>query len=621
MQRAREYFDYLNHAYLAVHKTKEDLFWATYMATSDDHESFARAESAYKEFIADPAKLAETREQIGLVSAAPRSPERDALLHGLNGWLAVFEANIIDSPEGRTLMRDIVEAEAALFEKKKAHEPRHLNDKGESEAASLPMLATNLATNRVEERRRSSFDALRGIERWVLDNGFLELVALRNRFARALGYDNYFDLKVRKTERLETTALMRILDDFVTRTDAANRQALAGLRRQHGDGATAPWNLRFYTSGDVIRRLDPYMPFGLALRRWVHSFRCLGIQFRGATMQLDLLERPGKHQNGFCHGPVPSWVDEDGTWVPAAVNFTAEAKPDQMGSGLRAITTLFHEGGHAAHFANVVQNSPCFSQEYAPTSMAYAETQSMFCDSLLSDADWMMRYAKTPEGRAIPPALVLERIGSSQPIRAFDARSIAVVPYFESALYRMADDDLMPDAVLALARATETRVLGIESPRPLLAIPHLLNQESAASYQGYLLALMAVAQTRAHFLDAFGYLTDNPAIGPVLSAHYWEPGNSVDHNSMLRSLTGEGFSARHLADECNESAEEACGRAEQVMRAAGARRYPQPAASTLDARLRIVHGTELLADSEQGEEAMCDRFESWVRERYAAPVS
>ena len=30
----------------------KDLFWATYMATSDDHEGFARAEAAYKEAIA-----------------------------------------------------------------------------------------------------------------------------------------------------------------------------------------------------------------------------------------------------------------------------------------------------------------------------------------------------------------------------------------------------------------------------------------------------------------------------------------------------------------------------------------------------------------------------------------
>ena len=51
--------------------------------------------------------------------AASASPERDALLHGLTGWLAVFEANIVDSPEGRARMRGIVDAEAALFELKR----------------------------------------------------------------------------------------------------------------------------------------------------------------------------------------------------------------------------------------------------------------------------------------------------------------------------------------------------------------------------------------------------------------------------------------------------------------------------------------------------------------------
>jgi hypothetical protein len=601
MQRAREYFTHLNHAYVEAHKTKEDLFWATYMGTSDDHAGFARAERAYKEFIADPAKLAETRALVDYVRAEAAGPERDALLHGLRGWLAVFEANIVDSPEGREGMREIVDAEAALFEQKRHHEPRHLNERGEWEVASLPMLATNLAANPVEERRRSSFEALREVERWVLAHGLLEIVALRNRFARAVGYANYFDLKVRRTERLDTSALMRILDDFVARTDAANARALADLR--------------------VIRRVDPYLPFALALRRWIDSFRRLGIRFRGATLQLDLLERRGKHENGFCHGPVPSWVDEHGRWRPASVNFTADAKPDQVGSGVRALTTLFHEGGHAAHFANVVQNSPCFSQEYAPTSMAYAETQSMFCDRLIGDADWLMRYAKTEDGDPIPAALILERLAAVQPMRAFDARQIALVPHFESALYRMSDDQRTPESVLKLARETERRILGIESPRPLLAIPHLLNQESAASYQGYLLALMAVAQTRAHFLRTSGYLTDNPAIGPALSADYWEPGNSVDHDDMLRSLTGEGFSPRYLAGECNDSVADVRARAEDVMRAAAARRYPDDPGSPLDAHIRIVHGGELIADSTDGEDALCTRFEAWVRAHYPRAVA
>jgi hypothetical protein len=248
--------------------------------------------------------------------------------------------------------------------------------------------------------------------------------------------------------------------------------------------------------------------------------------------------------------------------------------------------------------------------------MAYAETQSMFCDSLLSDPDWLMRYAKTDDGEPVPATLILDRIAAAQPMRAFDARQIAVVPLFEAALYQMSDAELTPDAVLRLARETERRVLGLESPRPLLAVPHLLNQESAASYQGYLLALMAVAQTRAHVLRTVGFLTDNPAIGPMLSAHYWEPGNSVDHDRMLRGLTGEGFSAKYLADECTVAAADARARAEDVMRAAAARSYPDAPATRLDAHIRIVHGAELLADSGDGEDAMCDRFEAWVRAHY-----
>lgn len=618
LAQARVFFEDTNRSYNEVHRTKEDLFWATYMATSEDQAGFARAENAYKRFISDPARLQATRAQLENLEALPADDTRDALLHGLKGWLAVFEANVIDNDDGRELMRQVIEAEATLFTRRKTFEPRHINEQGESEVATLSSLATNLASNPEQERRRSSFDAFRDIERWVLAHGFLDLVRLRNRFARSLGSPNYFEHKLRKNERLMPAELTGILDDFLMRTEAASRRTLAELQARHGADALAPWNLRYFASGDVVRRLDPYMPFSLALRRWVASFRRLGIRFRGATLQLDLMDRDGKFQNGFCHGPVPAWTDGKGNWVPAQINFTADAKPDQVGSGQRAIITLFHEGGHAAHFANVMQNSPCFSQEYAPTSMAYAETQSMLCDSLLGDADWLVRYATTPGGEIMPEALLRDRIASRQPMRAFDERSIAVVPIFESALYQLPDSELTADRVLSLARETEVRVLGIESPRPLLAIPHLLNQESAASYQGYLLAHMAVYQTRAFFLRQYGYLTDNSAIGPALAEHYWAPGNSVSHDATLRSLTGEGFSARYLADECNRSIGEAWAEALATIAAARSRVYPEEVSATLDADIRVVHGTELIADSAEGEDAMCDRFEAWVSKHYPA---
>ncbi|MGC4084041.1 MAG: hypothetical protein QM736_18510 [Vicinamibacterales bacterium] len=360
---ARTFFDTLNHEYAAVHKAKEDLFWSIYMGTSHDDAAFAKAEQAYKDFVSAPERLAEVRAHLSALRALPPGDERDALVHGLSGWHALFEANIVEGDEARRLMHELVDAEAALFAKRRGYAPRHRNERGEEEEASLPALSTNLSANPVEAYRRTSFDALRGIERWVLDNGFLDIVLLRNRYARALGYADYFDLKLRKNERMTRAQLMAIMDDFLARTDAANARAADERAARYGDAVMRPWNLRFLAMGDAMRRMDEYLTFGPALRRWIESFRRLHIGFHGATLQLDLLERSGKFQNGFCHSPVPAWRNERGGWIPSQINFTSLAKPDQIGSGNRAILTLFHEGGHAAHFANVDQNAPCFSQD------------------------------------------------------------------------------------------------------------------------------------------------------------------------------------------------------------------------------------------------------------------
>ena len=621
MQNARTVFDTLNADYLTVHKTKEDLFWDTYMAVSSDDAGFARAEEAYKNFISDPARLATVRKALASMGDADVDEATVALRHGLKGWLALFENNIIDSDVARTMMAELIQLESDLFAKRRALVLRHTNEAGTVEDATLSMLSTNMGSNPNEAARKSSHDALMQLEQWVLANGLLDIVKKRNAFARAQGFPNYFDYKVAKNEQMSADQLFTILDDFEARTRAANTRALDDLKRSHGSTATEPWNLRFFVSGDVTRQFDPYLSFAKGLERWLQSFRKLGIAYRGATMQLDLLERKGKYQNGFCHGPIPSYYDANNQWVAGQINFTADAKPDQIGSGARAINTLFHEGGHAAHFANVTQNSPCFSQEFAPTSMAYAETQSMFCDSLLDDADWLKRYAHNAKGEPVPDALIHARIKTTQPFAAFGERGILVVPYFERALYQMRDDALTPDAVLALARATELRIQGVAvGPRPLLSIPHLLNQESAAAYHGYLLANMAVYQTRAFFERTYGYLTDNPAIGPALSEHYWARGNSISHNDTLVSLTGESFNAKYLADSCNQTVEEAWADAQAKMAAASTRDYPPAPAPDLNATIRIVHGAELIADNSASDQAMCQQFEQWVGQHYPATV-
>jgi hypothetical protein len=134
----------------------------------------------------------------------------------------------------------------------------------------------------------------------------------------------------------------------------------------------------------------------------------------------------------------------------------------------------------------------------------------------------------------------------------------------------------------------------------------------AASYHGYLLANMAVYQTRAYFERRFGYLTDNPAIGPLLAEHYWARGNGISHNDTLMSLTGEPFNAKYLADECNKTVDQAWEDAQKQMADAASRVYPPAPNADLDATIRIVHGAEVIADNSVSDAAMCTQFEQWV---------
>ena len=611
---ATDYLNSLNQHYLSLHRTKEDFFWTTYMGTSDNHSGSAIAETEWTAFLSDASQITEVKKHIEAAESLADSGEKAQTLIGLKGWLAMFQAHALESEQAQDLRAELIQFESDLFEKNQHYAMTYMDEEGQNKEGSLPVLGANIRTSADENVRRSSHQALLDLEQWLLGNGFLELVKLRNQFAQSLGYDNFFDYSIVKTEQMTTAELFAILDDFEAQTRDNYQHNLDQLAAAKGPQALLGHNFIYSFSGDAMRDLDPYVPFSQSLRRWVESFGRLNIDYSGAELTLDLLDRKGKYQNGFCHGPIPSFYDQD-SWVAAKVNFTSNAKPDQVGSGYDGINTLFHEGGHAAHFANVKMNAPCFSQEFAPTSMAYAETQSMFCDSLLGDADWLKQYALNADGNPVPDTVIKAIIDSKQPFRAYGERSLLVVPYFERALYQLGDDELNAETITALARAMEKKILGVDcSPRPLMAIPHLLSNESACSYQGYLLANMAVYQTRAYFTEGFGYLTDNPAIGPLLAKHYWHGGNSVSHNATIENLTGVGFNAKYLADECNLSAKQAWEIEQEKIAALQSR--TQAEVAPLNASIQIVDGAKLIASNISSDNEMCDKFEQFIVETY-----
>ena len=605
------YLDELNESYLQMHHAKESAFWEARMGLADRHEDLARADLALRGFLGDSHRLRELRE----LQASGRATEEEA--HVLAGWILMFSRNQVEDAEAREILEEIVGRETELQRRRGGMKLGYTRPDGTFAEASSVALGNNLRTSPDAALREASFFGLRSIEAFALENEYAEIVRLRNRFARRLGYEDFYDYKVQWAEGFDKKTLFGFLDDLEVKTRAKAATEVDRLRAENGDAALDPWNFAYLTQGGASREeQDPWFRFEDALDRWAHSFAGLGIRFRNARITLDLVDRKGKYENGFMHGPVPAFLRR-GEWLPAEINFTANAIPDRPGAGYRAAETLFHEGGHAAHFANIVTGAPCFSQEFAPTSVAFAETQSMFCDSLLGDADWRGLYARDADGRPMPFELIERELRATHPFEAQNVRNMLVVCYSEKALYEMPEEELTSDNILAAFRDVETRLTLLPKGgiRPTLSVPHLLSWEASAYYHGYVLAQMAVHQTRAHFLGKYGRLTDSPEVGRDLAETYWKPGNSRSFLALIEEMTGRPFSADALVREVSRPVD----RVVEEARALGRRvegREPTAGAYDLDLRLSVIHGKETVVEETRDIAAAAGKFRTWVLENW-----
>ncbi|MDP6528488.1 MAG: M3 family metallopeptidase, partial [Gemmatimonadota bacterium] len=428
----------LTDQYLKFHRAKEGAFWETRMGLADRHDTLSKADVQLQEFLSDADTLAELRRRR---EAEGLSVDQETIL---DGWILMFSRNQVENPDARVLRKESVEFENALQRARGEMKLGYTDPRsGEFVPASSVALANGLRSGKDAAFRKACFEGLRSIETFVLDQDYCRVVRDRNRFARMLGFEDYYDYKVLWAEGFDKKTLFGYLDDLEERTREKAAHERKALASREGEDALEPWNFPYHTWGSIQTERDAYFRFEDSIDRWARSFAALGIRYRDARITLDLVDRKGKYENGFMHGPSPAFFrGED--WQPAEINFTANALPDKPGSGFRALQTLFHEGGHAAHFSNILMGAPCFSQEYAPTSVAFAETQSMFLDSILEDADWQVRYALDESGRPMSADLVEKGVRITHPFLAQNIRNMLVVCYAEKELYEMAEEDLTP---------------------------------------------------------------------------------------------------------------------------------------------------------------------------------
>lgn len=344
----QDFVDGVNEQYAEKHKAFENQFWGTKMAlkstdaTPYSTELLSSTKKDMEDLLADPGILESAKAHREAIVSDDASSD---LVKTLDIIIKTCGCYTMPTAGAKAIREETSKVEGSL-EKNRNEMKLGYTDPADGKTfheMSSVGLRNLLRTASEERTRKAAYEGLRSIGPFVVENGFVDIVKLRNKLAHELGFEDYYDMTVTNAEGFSKKTLFEILDGLEEGTRPLMEEARAELAKRHGEDALEPWNMSFKMAGSVIKQMDPYFPFGKAVENYARSYAAMKIDYKGATMNLDLLDRKNKYSNGFCHWPVPAWTKPNGEWVPSSTNFTSLADPAAVGSGLTALQTLMHE--------------------------------------------------------------------------------------------------------------------------------------------------------------------------------------------------------------------------------------------------------------------------------------
>lgn len=591
------YIKNLNTEYFKLHKNYEELFWLVYMGEQNKSSEMRLAQEKRDNFRSDSKILEKTKSLLNIAN--------DSQKKRLENWIQFFQNN--QTPQEVKDIKKRIDILEAKIHKAMAKAKEGYIDPITKKfvIASKMKMRTMQATEKNEQIRKACFDGLEKLAPLYVKE-YVQLVNLKNQYAKELGYSDFYAYKLDNEEKMQKSELFDIFDSIYEKTKYAFKNIR--LEEKKIPNLRKPWNFNYLIAGDFTIEEDQYYQFDEALMRWGKSFSALGIDFKNGKIQLDLIDRKGKYNNGFCHWPEPRYL-EGGKILSGSSNFTCNVVFGQVGSGNDGMNTLFHEGGHSAHLLNSIVPDACMNTEYSPASTAWAETQSMFLDTVFSSIEWRTRYAKNKDGKAYPFDLFQRKVEKTHIVAPLDFNGMMAVANFEKKIYE--SKNLTPEIVIDLAKKTFKKYFDrSEDSLLLLGVPHIYSWESSCSYHGYALATLALSQWRECFYKKYGYIVDNPNVGKEMTK-VWQLGSTKSFPEFVKIATGKKLSPSAYLKVATANKKSILDNARKKLeKQKKIKAYSGKV--KLNAVVRMVHGKELIADSKNGFEKMSEKYKLWL---------
>lgn len=607
---SKELLEYLNETYNKLHKTYEEYFWTSAMGDTTVDAKKDAARSALESF-------KNNKELFTFVELFLKTEKNTGLKERLKYWKLFFETHIIPE-KGFAIREKINVLESKIQKNRGARKEGYVDPKTKKFVkTSINAMRGMTATHDDESIRKACFDAIQLLAETNVKD-YITLVNLRNKYAKALGYSDFYAYKLSIEEGMTKKELFGLWNTIYEKTKYAFKDIRAYEKAHKKDkpNLRKPWNFGYLMAGSFTKEEDQYFPFEEAIDRWSRSFAALGIDYQGGSLTLDLLDRKGKYNNGFCHWPQNVYY-KNGERVAGKSDFTCNVVLGTPGQSEQGYETLFHEGGHAAHLLNADMKDICVNTEYPPLSTAWAETQSMFLDSVFSSIEWISRYAKNTAGEIYPFDLYERQVRALHLLAPINLMGIIMVCAFEKDVYE--SKNLTIEKVLSLAKKHFRRYTDrSEDSLSLLEVPHLYSWESACSYHGYGLAVLALSQWRDYFYDKYGYIVDNPQVGKEMKA-VWKYGGSKTFPAFVKLATGKKLSAAPFLKKVTMPLEKKIALAKE--RIAMLKKKPAfTKEPNLNASIKMVSGKELITDNKKGIDAMAKKYATWLKTQYSSKI-
>ncbi|GJM26345.1 MAG: hypothetical protein DHS20C16_27600 [Phycisphaerae bacterium] len=369
------------------------------------------------------------------------------------------------------------------------------------------------------------------------------VVGYRNKIAKELGFDNFYDMKL-ATQEIDKNAFVDLFDEL----DTLTRKPFAKLKSDIDERMAKRFNitkdqLRPWHFGDLFFQEAPGMESVnlddlftdvdmIALTKQYYA--SLGMPCEDIIERSDLYEREGKSPHAFC-----THIDREGD-----IRVLCNLKPNMYWAD-----TLMHEVGHAVYDKYIDRELPFLLRE--PSHSITTEGAAMMFGALVKNEDWLVnvRGLSAEEAKqAVEAAQASLRIE-----KLIFSRWTQVMVRFEMAMYANPDQDLSklwwdlkkkyqlmnpPDDLTLPGYAAKIHVLSV----PVYYHSYMMGDLFAAQVHAY--AAQKVLGIKNPDKTCF---YNQPKAGEYFRTRVFGPGNIMSWNELTKFATGEYLSAKYFA--------------------------------------------------------------------------